>query len=62
MKESQALFESINSVLKKNNKSININENSMATVNDSKAINENKSYKSDDLIKTIDLINRVMKY
>ena len=49
-------------VLKKNNKSININENSMTTVNDSKAINENKSYKSDDLIKTIDLINRVMKY
>ena len=62
VKESQALFESINSVLKKNNKSININENSMTTVNDSKAINENKSYKSDDLIKTIDLINRVMKY
>lgn len=62
VKESQALFESINSVLKKNNKTININENSMTTVNDSKAINENKSYKSDDLIKTIDLINRVMKY
>lgn len=62
VKESQALFESINSELKKNNKSININENSMTTVNDSKAINENKSYKSDDLIKTIDLINRVMKY
>lgn len=62
VKESQALFESINSELKKTNKSANINENSMSVAKDSKAINENKSYKSDDLIKTIDLINRVMKY
>jgi len=62
VKESQALFESINSELKKTNKSANINDNSMSVAKDSKTINENKSYKSDDLIKTIDLINRVMKY
>ena len=58
IEQSKALYESIKRELSKTNPTLNINES--ATANGSKALNENKVYKSDDLIKTIDFMNRVM--
>ena len=59
VKQSEALYESINKQLKKANKSINLNESSQ-TANGTKALNEEKLYKSDSLLKTIDFMNRVL--
>jgi hypothetical protein len=60
VEQSKALYESINKELKKTApKSLNINESSL-NVNGSKVINEEKAYKSGDLMKTINLMNRVM--
>lgn len=58
IEQSKALYESIKRELSKTNPTLNINES--ATANGSKALNEDKVYKSDDLIKTIDFMNRVM--
>ena len=58
VEKSQALYESINRELKKNNKSISLNESSQ-TANGTKALNEN-SYKSQEVLKTIDFMNRVL--
>lgn len=58
VEKSQALYESINRELKKNNKSISLNESSQ-TANGTKTLNEN-SYKSQEVLKTIDFMNRVL--
>lgn len=58
IEQSKALYESIKRELNKTNPTLNINES--VTANGSKALNENKVYRSDDLIKTIDFMNRVM--
>ena len=58
VEKSKALFESISRELKKNNKSINLNETSQ-TANGTKALNEN-TYKSQEVLKTIDFMNRVL--
>lgn len=60
IEQSKALYESIKRELSKTTPTLNINES--ATANGSKALNENKVYKSDDLLKTIDFMNRVMNY
>lgn len=61
IEQSKALYESIKRELNKTTTNpLNINES--VTANGSKALNEDKVYKSDDLIKTIDFMNRVMKY
>ena len=60
IEQSKALYESIKRELSKSNPTLNINES--VTANGSKMLNENKVYKSDDLIKTIDFMNRVMNY
>ena len=59
IEQSKALYESIKRELNKTNKSLNINES--MTAKGTSAINETKVYKSDDLIKTIDFMNRIMK-
>jgi len=54
------LYESINKELKKGQKQgLNLNESSV-TANGTKVLNEQKVYKSDDLLKTIDFMNRVL--
>ena len=58
IEQSKALYESIKRELNKTNPTLNINES--VTANGSKALNEDKVYRSDDLIKTIDFMNRVM--
>ena len=58
IEQSKALYESIKRELSKTTPTLNINES--ATANGSKALNESKVYKSDDLLKTIDFMNRVM--
>lgn len=58
IEQSKALYESINRELKSTKKSVNLNESS-ATANGTKKLNEDKVYKSNDLLKTIDLMNRV---
>lgn len=60
IEQSKALYESIKRELSKTNPTININES--VSAKGSKTVNEDKVYKSDDLIKTIDFMNRVMKY
>jgi hypothetical protein len=60
IEQSKALYESIKRELSKTTPTLNINES--ATANGSKTLNENKVYKSDDLLKTIDFMNRVMNY
>ena len=60
IEQSKALYESIKRELSKTTPTLNINES--ATANGSKALNESKVYKSDDLLKTIDFMNRVMNY
>jgi hypothetical protein len=57
IEQSKALYESIKRELSK--PTININE---STKNDSEMLNESKVYKSDDLMKTIDFMNRVLNY
>ena len=62
LEQSTMLYESINRELKKKGTTsnpMNLNESSK-TANGTKALNENKEYKSNDLLKTIDLMNRVM--
>lgn len=59
IEQSKALYESIKRELNKDVTSkVNINE-TMGVAN-SNALNESTSYKSNDLLKTIDLMNRVM--
>lgn len=59
--QSNKLYETISRELKKTDvKTMNINE--AKTVNGSKEINENKGYKSDEVLKTIDLMNRMSEY
>jgi len=58
IEQSKALYESINRELKSTKKSVNLNESSV-TANGTKKLNEEKIYKSNDLLKTIDLMNRV---
>jgi hypothetical protein len=58
VEQSAALYESINKQLKKNQQ-INLNESS-TTANGTKDLNEQKIYKSNDLLKTIDLMGRVL--
>lgn len=56
---SKKLYESISKELKsKNSKTVSLNESSV-TAKGTKALNEDKIYKSDDLLKTIDLMNRI---
>ena len=62
VEQSNALYESISRELKKNNSNpMNINESSK-TANGTKELNENKVYKSDEVLKTIDFMNRVLNY
>ena len=58
IEQSNALYESIDKQLKKKQQ-INLNESS-ATANGTKELNEQKIYKSNDLLKTIDLMGRVL--
>jgi len=58
IEQSNALYESIDKQLKKKQQ-INLNESS-ATANGTKELNEKKIYKSNDLLKTIDLMGRVL--
>ena len=60
VEQSKALYESINRELKKTNSNpMNITESSV-TAKGTKTLNEEKVYKSDDLLKTIDFMNRVL--
>lgn len=60
LEQSKMLYESIDKELKKSNKqTLNLNESSV-TANGTKALNEQKIYKSDDLLKTINFMNRVL--
>ena len=61
VEQSKALYESIDRELKKTNKKdLNLNETSR-TANGTKELNENKAaYKSQDVLKTIDFMNRVL--
>ena len=60
IEQSKMLYESINKELKKGQKQgLNLNESSV-TANGTKVLNEQKVYKSDDLLKTIDFMNRVL--
>ena len=56
--KSKALYESISRELKKNNKALSLNESSQ-TANGTKSLNET-TYKSQDVLKTIDLMNRML--
>ena len=59
VEKSKALYESISRELKKGNgKQMNLNETSK-TANGTKALNEN-TYKSQEVLKTIDLMNRML--
>lgn len=60
IEQSKALYESIKRELSKTKQTLNINEST--TANGSKTLNESKVYKSDDLLKTIDFMNRVLNY
>jgi hypothetical protein len=60
IEQSKALYESIKRELNKTNPTLNINESK--TANGTQMINENKVYKSDDLLKTIDLMKRITNY
>jgi hypothetical protein len=60
IEQSKALYESIKRELNKTNPTLNINESK--TANGTQMINENKVYKSDDLLKTIDLMKRIGNY
>ena len=61
VEQSKALYESIDRELKKTNKKdLNLNETSR-TAKGTKELNENKAaYKSQDVLKTIDFMNRVL--
>lgn len=60
LEQSKMLYESIDKQLKKENKQgLNLNESSV-TAKGTKELNEQKTYKSDDLLKTIDFMNRVL--
>lgn len=58
VEQSKNLYESINKELKKSSKSISINESSV-TAKGTKELNEGKAYQSSELLKTIDLMNRM---
>lgn len=58
VEQSNVLYESIDKQLKKNQQ-INLNESS-ATAKGTKELNEQKIYKTNDLMKTIDLMGRVL--
>lgn len=60
IEQSKALYESINRELKKPGKMATITESTSATAKGSQPLNEAKNSGSPDLIKTIDLMNRVM--
>lgn len=57
--ESNKLYESLNNELKKKS-TMSINEDKQFTTNGSKMINETQIYKSDDLVKSLDLMHRLM--
>jgi hypothetical protein len=60
LEQSKMLYESIDKQLKsEKKKSLNLNESSV-TAKGTKELNEQKVYKSDDLLKTIDFMNRVL--
>ena len=60
VKQSETLYESINRELKKTNtNNVDLN-NASVTANGTKELNENKVYKSDEVLKTIDFMNRVL--
>jgi hypothetical protein len=61
IEQSKNLYESISRELNKTKNTININESSL-TANGSTNLNESKVYKSEDLMKTINFMNRLMKY
>jgi len=58
LEQSNTLYESINKQLK-NKQQVSLNESS-ATANGTKELNEQKIYKTNDLMKTIDLMGRVL--
>ena len=60
IEQSKALYESIKRELSKTNPTLNINESK--TAKGTQTINENKVYKSDDLLKTIDLMRRMSDF
>ena len=60
IEQSNALYESIKRELNKTNTTLNINESK--TAKGSQMINDNKVYKSDDLLKTIDLMKRITNF
>ena len=59
--EAKKLFNIINEELK-NKKTVTISEEKQFTANSTQQINETKIYKSDDMLKTLDLMSRMNKY
>ena len=59
--EAKELFNTINEELK-SKKTVTISEEKQFTANSTKQINETKIYKSDDMLKTLDLMSRMKKY
>jgi len=60
VKDSEKLYESINKELKSKNPNMGINlTETSQTANGTKMLNENVEYRSDDLMKTIDLMTRI---
>lgn len=59
--EAKELFNVINEELK-NKKTMTISEEKQFTANSTQQINETKIYKSDDMLKTLDLMSRMKKY
>ena len=61
IEQSEALYESLSKDLQKT-KQMNINEEKTLTVESSQKINETSIYKSKDMLASLDLMSRVMKY
>ena len=60
IEQSKALYESIKRELNKTTTTNALNINESVTANSSKSLNEDKVYKSEDLLRTIDFMNRVL--
>ena len=61
IEQSESLYESLSKDLQKA-KQMNINEEKTLTVESSQKINETSIYKSKDMLASLDLMSRVMKY
>ena len=61
VEQSKQLYETISRELKKNNTTMNINEEKQFTTNSSKMINETQIYQSKDVLESLDLMHRLMK-